>query len=80
MHLQYDTQKKYLRVPGIFYLIYLNSSSTKLYFSQPMYEGNGKSCHLSAECRSTSDCGYHSICNQGSCECDVGFERDSSDL
>lgn len=45
-----------------------------------MYEGNGKSCHLSAECRSSSDCGYHSICNQGSCECDVGFERDSSDL
>lgn len=54
--------------------------STVTFLKQEGYEGNGRSCQVAAECLISADCGYRSICNQGVCECDTGYERDNSDL
>ncbi|XP_055547444.1 nidogen [Wyeomyia smithii] len=44
------------------------------------YEGDGRSCQLSAECGVDDDCGMHSVCTDGLCVCQEGFERDVSDF
>ena len=50
-------------------------------FEQEGYEGDGRTCNLAAECRTSAECtDVNSFCNQGVCECAAGFERDNSDL
>lgn len=44
------------------------------------YEGDGKQCHLAPECLQNEDCTQNSLCDDGVCVCQEGFERDISDL
>lgn len=43
------------------------------------YEGDGRTCSLAPECIVDDDCGHHSVCVDGLCACQDGFERDISD-
>lgn len=44
------------------------------------YEGDGRTCHLAPECAEDDDCGMNSLCSDGLCVCQDGFERDISDF
>lgn len=44
------------------------------------YEGDGRVCHLAPECVQNEDCTQNSLCEDGVCVCQDGFERDISDL
>lgn len=44
------------------------------------FEGDGLACKAAAECIEDNDCGVHSMCEFGVCNCMENFERDISDL
>lgn len=44
------------------------------------YIGDGRTCHLAPECGIDDDCGMHSVCLEGLCVCQDGYERDVSDF
>lgn len=44
------------------------------------FEGDGFSCKAAPECIADDDCGVHSVCTMGVCNCMETFERDISDL